>query len=69
MNKSLLAVAVASLLSPISNLHAQQASADETMVVTANRFEQVDGAVLAQTVVVTKEDISKLQANSLIEVF
>ncbi|WP_286295027.1 TonB-dependent receptor domain-containing protein [Vibrio apostichopi] len=69
MNKSLLAVAVASLLSPISNLHAQEASTDETMVVTANRFEQVDGAVLAQTVVVTKEDISKLQANSLIEVF
>ena len=31
MNKSLLAVAVASLLSPISNLHAQQASADETI--------------------------------------
>ncbi len=69
MNKSLLAVAVASLLSPISNLHAQEVSTDETMVVTANRFEQVDGAVLAQTVVVTKEDISKLQANSLIEVF
>ena len=33
MNKSLLAVAVASLLSPISNLHAQEASTDETMVV------------------------------------
>ena len=40
MNKSLLAVAVASLLSPISNLHAQEVSTDETMVVLANRFEQ-----------------------------
>ena len=40
MNKSLLAIAVASLFSPISNLHAQEAAADETMVVTANRFEQ-----------------------------
>ncbi|MEH0743452.1 TonB-dependent receptor [Vibrio cholerae] len=68
MNKSILAIAVASLLPATSSL-AQEAAADETMVVTANRFEQVDGAVLAQTVVVTKEDISKLQANSLVDVF
>ncbi len=52
MNKSLLAVAVASLLSPISNLHAQQAPADETMVVTANRFEQSTESVVAQVEVV-----------------
>ncbi|NOH81866.1 TonB-dependent receptor [Vibrio sp. RE86] len=69
MNRSILAIAVASLLPHASLSYAQEASADETMVVTANRFEQVDGAVLAQTVVVTKEDIEKLQANSLLEVF
>lgn len=68
MNKSILAIAVASLLPATSSL-AQEAAADETMVVTANRFEQVDGAVLAQTVVVTKEEIFKLQANSLVDVF
>lgn len=68
MNKSILAIAVTSLLPATSSL-AQEAAADETMVVTANRFEQVDGAVLAQTVVVTKEEISKLQANSLVDVF
>ncbi len=47
----------------------QEVSADETVVVTANRFKQIDGAVLAQTVTVTKEDIKRLQANSLFDVF
>ncbi|MEZ8291645.1 TonB-dependent receptor domain-containing protein [Vibrio sp. 10N.237.312.B06] len=68
MNKSLLAVAVASLLSPISNLHAQEASTDETMVVTANRFEQSVGSTLAPTVVITKEEIQSIQAKSLEDV-
>ena len=62
MNKSLLAVAVASLLSPISNLHAQQASADETMVVTANRFEQSTESVVAQ---VEKGEMTYKQAQGV----
>lgn len=69
MNKSLLAAAVASLLSLISNLHAQEASADETMVVTANRFEQSTESVIAQVEVVTRQDIARIQAKSLTDVF
>ncbi|UTZ26746.1 TonB-dependent receptor [Vibrio campbellii] len=69
MRKTLLAITCASLLSPTFYLQAQEASADETVVVTANRFQQIDGAVLAQTVTVTKEDIERLQANSLFDVF
>ena len=69
MRKTLLAITCASLLSPTFYLQAQEASADETVVVTANRFKQVDGAVLAQTVTVTKEDIERLQADSLFDVF
>ncbi|MFA0012614.1 TonB-dependent receptor [Vibrio lentus] len=68
MNKSLLAVAVASLLSPISNLHAQEASTDETMVVTANRFEQPLSDVIASTTVVSKQEIEETQAKSLVDV-
>jgi len=69
MNKSLLAVAVASLCSYTSFSYAQEATADETVVVTANRFDKVDAAVLAQTVVITKADIERLQAVSLVDVF
>lgn len=69
MRKTFLAITCASLLSPTFYLQAQEASADETVVVTANRFKQVDGAVLAQTVTVTKEDIKRLQADSLFDVF
>ncbi|NOI73632.1 TonB-dependent receptor domain-containing protein [Vibrio owensii] len=69
MRKTFLAITCASLLSPTFYLQAQEASADETVVVTANRFKQVDGAVLAQTVTLTKEDIERLQADSLFDVF
>lgn len=69
MKKSALAITLASLLSPVSSLQAQETSADETIVVTANRFEKVDAAVLAQSVVVTKEDIERLQAVSLVDIF
>jgi len=68
MNKSLLAIAVASLLSPISNLHAQEASADETMVVTANRFEQNVDSLIVPVEVISKEEIELIQAKSLTEV-
>ena len=67
MNKSLLAVAVASLLSPISNLHAQEASTDETMVVTANRFEQDVKDVISPITIVTKEELELSQVKSLPE--
>jgi len=67
MNKSLLAVAVASLLSPISNLHAQEASIDETMVVTANRFEQDVKDVISPITIVTKEELELSQVKSLPE--
>jgi vitamin B12 transporter len=68
MNKSLLAIAVASLFSPISNLHAQEASADETMVVTANRFEQSVDQVIAPISVITKQEIEAYQAKALTDV-
>ena len=68
MNKSLLAIAVASLLSPISNLHAKEASADETMVVTANRFEQSVDQVIAPISVITKQEIEAYQAKALTDV-
>ncbi|MEZ9300165.1 ligand-gated channel [Vibrio splendidus] len=67
MNKSLLAVAVASLFLPISNLHAQQASTDETMVVTANRFEQDVKDVISPITIVTKEELELSQVKSLPE--
>ena len=70
MNKSYLAIAVASLLSYTSFSQAQDASSDvETMVVTANRFEQSTQSTIAQVEVVTREDIERIQAKSLTDVF
>lgn len=69
MNRSILAIAVASLLPHASLSYAQEASADETMVVTANRFEQSTDSVVAQVEVVTREDIDRIQAKSLTDVF
>ncbi|RKF13109.1 TonB-dependent receptor [Alginatibacterium sediminis] len=40
----------------------------ETMVITANRFEQTEASVLAATNVVTREDIEVLQAKSTTDV-
>ncbi|MDA0150273.1 TonB-dependent receptor domain-containing protein [Vibrio sp. LaRot3] len=68
MNKSILAVAVVSLLPYASFTQAQQSSADETVVVTANRFEQTLDSVIQPVEVVTKEEIDALQAKSLLEV-
>lgn len=67
MNRSILAIAVASLLPYAPLSYAQQASADETMVVTANRFEQSVGQVTATVDIVTKEQIDNLQIKSLTE--
>ncbi|WP_260261975.1 TonB-dependent vitamin B12 receptor [Vibrio intestinalis] len=68
MNKSILAVAVASLLPYAPFTQAQQSSADETVVVTANRFEQVEGKSLSNIEVVTRQDIDQMQAKTLPDV-
>ncbi|MDN2482315.1 TonB-dependent vitamin B12 receptor [Vibrio agarivorans] len=68
MNKSILAVAVASLLSHAHSIHAQEVTVDETMVVTANRFEQSSKSVLAEVEVVTREDFQRTQAKTIPDV-
>ncbi len=68
MNKSLLAVAVASLCSYTSFSYAQEATADETVVVTANRFAQSEQSTLANVDVITREDFERTQAKSITDV-
>ncbi len=68
MNRSILAVAVASLLPYTSLSYAQDVSADETMVVTASRFEQDVDQVIAPITVVTKHEIEAYQAKALTDV-
>ncbi|MFG0605691.1 TonB-dependent receptor domain-containing protein [Vibrio mimicus] len=68
MQKSALAIALASLLTPISYLHANEAQPQETVVVTANRFEQKQASVLSATTVISRQEIEQYQANSLTEV-
>ncbi len=68
MNKSLLAVAVASLCSYTSFSYAQEATADETVVVTANRFETKVNETIAPVEVITREEIDAIQAQSLTDV-
>ncbi|EEY39973.1 TonB-dependent receptor domain-containing protein [Vibrio mimicus] len=68
MQKSLLAITLASLLTPISYLHASEAQPQETVVVTANRFEQAESSVLASISVVTKADIEKLNVTSALDI-
>ncbi|UIP27817.1 TonB-dependent receptor domain-containing protein [Photobacterium sp. TLY01] len=67
MKKTLLAVALAPLCLQ-SSLVSAQTTTDETMVVTANRFEQSTKNLIAPVSVVTKADIDAMQANSLTEV-
>ncbi|MFC5079264.1 Vitamin B12 transporter BtuB precursor [Vibrio thalassae] len=76
MNKSFLAIAVAASLSSYASFSLAEASqssaqtrqANETMVVTANRFEQPAGQVLASIDVVTRDDIERTQAKSLTDI-
>lgn len=68
MQKSALAIALASLLTPISYLHANEAQSQETLVVTGNRFEQAESSVLSSVTVVSRQEIEAYQANSLTEV-
>ncbi|MDC0612464.1 TonB-dependent receptor [Vibrio sp.] len=71
MKKSALAMAVAaSLFSYASTSYAASDSAqttDDTVVVTANRFEQKEDSVLASTTVITKDEISTTRANSVLD--
>lgn len=68
MKKTLLAVALAPLYLQ-SPVFAADTSSDEVMVVTANRFEQSTQSVTAQVEVITREDIERIQAKSLTDVF
>ncbi len=75
MNKTILATAVASLMTHIPTSFAQEAAdttpksqAQETMVVTANRFEQSADSVLASMSVATRYDIERIQAKSVADV-
>ncbi|NVC64486.1 TonB-dependent receptor [Vibrio sp. 05-20-BW147] len=68
MQKSLLAIAMTSLLTPISYLHAQEVQTNDTVVVTANRFEQPLAEVIASTTVISKQEIEETQAKSLLDV-
>ncbi|WP_104400168.1 TonB-dependent receptor domain-containing protein [Vibrio penaeicida] len=68
MKKTLLATTVASLLTHASISVAQEAVDTETLVVTANRFEQPVDSVLASVSVLTREDIEALQAQSIFDV-
>lgn len=67
MNRSTLAIAVASLL-PSTYSFAQDVSVQETMVVTANRFEQAQSSMIASSDVFTKEQIDRLQLKTLTDV-
>ncbi|SIO96908.1 TonB-dependent receptor domain-containing protein [Vibrio spartinae] len=67
MKKTVLAIAVVSQLPCAFYSYADSSNAD-TMVVTANRFEQPAKSVLASTITVTKQDIAALQAHSALEV-
>ncbi|WP_070962940.1 TonB-dependent receptor domain-containing protein [Vibrio sonorensis] len=70
MRKSFLAVAVTASLLPYASIaHAQQAATEtETVVVTANRFEQPLSEVIASTTVISKQDIEASQAKSILDV-
>lgn len=68
MNKSILAVAVASLCAPLSAVQAEEQSSQETLVVTASRFEQDSKSTLADVDVITQYEIQNTQAKTLPEV-
>ncbi|CAM3910540.1 Vitamin B12 transporter BtuB precursor [Vibrio aerogenes CECT 7868] len=60
MNKTCLAIAVASLFSYVGSTYA-----DEPVIVSANRYEQSAGTTLADVELITREDIETTQAKSL----
>lgn len=68
MKKSLIATTVVSLLSAAPNLYAKSSEDVETIIVTANRFEQVVQSTALPVEVITREEIKAIQAKSLTEV-
>ncbi|RJX64929.1 TonB-dependent receptor [Vibrio sinensis] len=68
MNRSILAMSVASLLPYASFSQAQELSTDETVVVTASRFETQVSDTIAPIEVVTREEIDAIQAKSLSDI-
>ncbi len=72
MKTPVLVAAIVPLLSHIytSPVFAQTSTSktDETMVVTASRFEQSNAAILAQSLVVTKVEIEQLQPQSIVDI-
>ena len=68
MNKSYLSLAMMSALPYCSFTYAQSLPVDETMVITASRFEQKQVSVLAATTVIDRQEIEQYQARSLTEV-
>ncbi|OOF05096.1 TonB-dependent receptor domain-containing protein [Salinivibrio sp. MA607] len=65
MNKPIVASLVAASLLPASAWAEQNT---ETVVVTASRFEQSDASVLQSATILTRQDIARLQARSLVDV-
>ncbi|USH02339.1 TonB-dependent vitamin B12 receptor [Grimontia kaedaensis] len=68
MSKKLLA---AGMLPWAAFAHAESttSSVDDTMVVTASRFEQSTQSLTAQVEIVTRQDIDRMQAKTLTDVF
>ncbi|WP_194438146.1 TonB-dependent receptor domain-containing protein [Vibrio fluminensis] len=66
MNRSILAVTVGSLLSYAPYSLAE--TADETVVVTANRFEQPIQDVTASITVIDRHEIEDIQAKSIVDI-
>lgn len=65
MNKPIVASLVAASLLPASAWAEQNT---ETVVVTASRFAQSDASVLQSAAILTRQDIARLQARSLVDV-
>lgn len=71
MKKSVVAIAVASLCTSISAVQAEETQnyqAQETIIVTANRFEQDIDSSIAPVTVITREEIENIQAQELLDV-
>ncbi|MGF1743211.1 TonB-dependent receptor [Vibrio profundum] len=68
MKQSKLAFTIVSLLSVIPVCQAIAASPDDTMVVTASPFKDQVQDLIAPVEVITKQDITAIQANSLSDV-
>lgn len=67
MQKRILAMAVASLFPAFSQAASSSEKSDETIVVTANRFEQPITSTLSDIEVISQQDIQRINAKSVPE--